>query len=236
MNTIPASDAFVIGRDLGPAGRLVRTLAGLLNLAAAAAVGSAAGPISAHLLWQAGLAFAVTALAYTAVVAAVGPRLFGRIDPWVTAIVVVLPLAVLFALPGVPDPVTVGAFAFIGISQLVQAVIGYGGCEIVGIPTLLLRRRYTVYCALNGADAVELWLRSQPRWIAWLTALGAFLVTMLLGGAADYLGSALGFFAAYMAFLLIGLAVSRALAGRVQPTTIDPQPGLEPAARGRGAE
>ena len=226
---------FVIGRDLSPAGRFVRTLAGLLNLVAAVAVGSAAGPVSAHLLWQAGLTFAIAALAYTAVVAALGPRLFGRIDPWVTAILVVLPLAVVFAWPGLPDPVSVGTFAFIGISHLVQSVIGYGGCEIVGIPSLLLRRRYTVYCALNGADAVEIWLQHQPRWVGWLAALGAFLVTTLLGGVADYVGSALGFFAAYMAFLLIGLAVSRLVARRVQPARANPGSGLDASAGTEGA-
>lgn len=214
MKVRSTSGDFVIGRDLGPAGRLVRILAGLLNLLAAAAIGSMSGPVTISAVERAAVAFVVVAAIYTAAVALVGPRLFGRLDPWLTALVLVVPLAVLFAVPGMPDPVTIGAFGFLVISQFVQAAIGYGGCEIVGIPTLLLRRRCTVYCAINGADAVEVWLKDRPAWIGWLLALGAFAVTMALGAAAEYVGSALGFFAAYLAFLVIGFGVSRLMAGR----------------------
>ncbi len=199
----------VIGRDVGPAGRLVRVLAGLLNLAGAVSIASLMGPLSPILLGQAALAFVLIAVAYTGLVGLVGPRFLDRIDPWVSAILMVAPLAVLFALPFVPDPVTVGAFLYVGISQFVQAAIGYGGCEIVGIPTLLLRRRYTVYCALNGADVVERRLRGRPRWVAWSWAVAAFVVTTALGGLAQLIGGATGFFAAYLAFLVIGLVVSR---------------------------
>lgn len=206
----------VVGRDLLPVGRLVRVFAGLLNLAAAAGIARLSAPISA--LEAAGivLAFLVAAGAYTVGIWLLGDRLLLRVDPWLAAMMLVAPLALPFVLPFVPDPVTIGLFLYIGASQLVQAVIAYGGCEIAGIPSLLLRRRYTIYCSLNSVDLVERWLRSQPRWVAWCLALLAFAVTTALGALAQLIGEAAGFFAGYLAFLLIGFLVSRMiLAGRL---------------------
>jgi hypothetical protein len=64
--------------------------------------------------------------------------------------------------------------------MLVQAVIGYGGCEVVGIPTLILRRRYRIYCAFSGADLVERRLQAQPTCIRWTAVPFAVLVTASL--------------------------------------------------------
>jgi|SRR5690242_12227229 uncharacterized protein DUF6410 len=214
-----ASD-FVVGRDLGQVGRLVRVLAGLLNLAAALSVLSFMRPITPADLAQVGLAAAVTAAVYTVAVATLGQQLLPRIDPWLAALLLVLPLAVLFLLPFTPDWITVGAFLFIAISQFVQAAIGYGGCEIVGIPTLVLRKRHTIYCALNGADIVERWLQARPRWVAWLLGLLAFALTMALGGVAEAIGKAAGFFGAYLVFLLIGFAISRIAVMRAQTDAV----------------
>lgn len=208
MSTRTVPQTVVIGRDLGPAGRVVRGLAGSLNLAAAASVASLMGTMTPSVVGEVVIALIGAAVAYTAVVGA-GGRFLRRVDPWLAAIILVAPLAVLFALPFVPDPVTVGVFLYIAISQFVQAAIGYGGCEIVGIPTLLLRRRYTVYCALNAADVVERWLGGRPRWITWTVAVAAFVLTTLLGVAAQLVGKAVGFFAAYLAFLVVGFVVSK---------------------------
>ena len=222
MSNPEATKQFVIGRDIGGAGRVVRVLAGLLNLAAALSILSFMRPVTAADLGQVALATAAVAAVYTIVMATVGERLVARMDPWLAALALVLPLAIVFLLPFVPDAITVGAFTYIAISQFVQAAIGYGGCEIVGIPTLILRRRYTVYCALNGADLVERWLRNQQRWVAWVLAILAFALTMALGAGAEVLGSvagigqAAGFFAAYIAFLVIGLAVSRVTTARTR--------------------
>lgn len=209
-----ATTDFVIGRDLGRAGQLVRTLAGFLNLVAALSTLSLMRPVSGTDLALVGLATLAVALAYTGLMAAIGERLVARIDPWLAAIILVALLAILVVLPFLPVFVTVGTFLFIAISMFIQAAIRYGGCEIVGIPTLLLRKRYTVYCALNSADIVERWLRSRPRWIAWIFALLAFAVTMALVVVAELVGKAAGFFAAYLAFLVIGFAVSRIVSGR----------------------
>ena len=201
----------VIGRDLLPAGRLVRVLAGLLNLAAAVGIARLSAPISAFEGGEIVLAFLAAAGAYTLGIWLLGDRLLQRLDPWLAAMVLVAPLALPFVLPMVPDPVTIGLFLYIGASQLVQAVIGCGGCEIAGIPSLLLRRRYTIYCSLNSVDLVERRLRSWPKWVAWCLAVLAFAITTALGSVAQVIGEAAGFFAAYLAFLLIGFLVSRIL-------------------------
>jgi hypothetical protein len=202
---------FVIGRDLAPAGRLVRVLAGLLNLAAAAGIARLSAPISPVDAVGVVLAFLVTASAYTGGIWLLGDRLLPRLDPWLTALVLVAPLGVLFVVPMVPDPVTIGAFLYIAVSQLVQAAIGYGGCEVAGIPTLLLRSRHTIYCYLNCADLVEHWLHGQPNWVTWCLAVLTFAITTALGALAQTIGQAAGFFAAYLAFLLMGPAVSRVI-------------------------
>ena len=45
---------------------------------------------------------------------------------------------------------------YIGVSFILQWRIGYGGCEVVSIPIILLRRRYVTYCIpLVALDAVE---------------------------------------------------------------------------------
>lgn len=210
----------VIGRDLRPAGRLVRILAGLLFLLAAVSTGSSMG------VWLsfASLAVAVvsllgTALVYTIVVAALGERLLARANPWLVAVGMVIPLAILSTVPVVPAQVVVGAELYVGLAMLVQAVIGYGGCEIVGVPTLLLRRRYTVYCVLNGADVVEAWLQERPRWMAWAAVLLSLVLTMAVIAATEAIGKATGFWVAYLLFLLAGFAIGRIVSSRSRAST-----------------
>ena len=44
---------------------------------------------------------------------------------------------------------------YFSTSLLFSAFAGYGGCEVVAIPSLIFRRWYTVYCPLNAIDVVE---------------------------------------------------------------------------------
>lgn len=203
-----------VGRELWAAGRVARVLAGILFLAAA--FGTA---VTFHLITPLGLAqiaatVVVAAGAYTLATWAFGERFLARVDPWLAALALVLPLAVVSVLPFVPPAISVGLDAYVAISLLTQAVIRYGGCEIVGIPTLVLRRRFTVYCALNGVDLVERWLRGRDAWTRWTLAVLAFLFTgALITVVAETVGN-VGYWAAYLAFLVVGAVVSRALRTR----------------------
>jgi Family of unknown function (DUF6410) len=210
----------VIGRDLRPAGRLVRVLAGLLFLLAGVSAGSSMGVwLSLGSLGGVVVALLGTAVFYTIVVGVLGERLLARANPWLAAAGIVLPLAILSAVPRVPAQVVVGGDLYLGLAMLVQAAIGYGGCEIVGVPTLLLRRRYTVYCVLNGADVVEAWLQDRPRWMAWALALLFLVLTMVVIAAIETIGKAVGFYVAYLVFLLIGFAIGRVVNSRSRAST-----------------
>lgn len=200
-----------VGREIWPAGRVARVLAGVLFLAAA--FGTAA---TFHLLSLAGLLGIAATVVVAAAVYTVGIGVFlepflARADPWLAALALVLPLGVVAALPFLPSSIAVGLDTFVALSLLTQAVIGYGGCEIVSIPTLVLRRRFTVYCALNGVDLVERWLRARAGWVRWTPAIIAFLVTAaLITLVAETVGN-LGYWIAYIAFLVAGLVVNRVL-------------------------
>ncbi len=207
-----------IGRDLLPGGRAVRLLAGLYFLASVAAFFTVvAGALSWRGIGQVALVFSLVAVGYTALVAVLGQRLLVRVDPWLGAILLYAPLALILALPLVPGWTAVGASLYIGVSLMVEAAIGYGGCEIVGIPTLVLRRRYTIYCLFNGADVAERALRGRSRWAAGGLAVITFVVT---AGVYELAVSAIGGgsvrspWVAYLAFLVGGFAVNRILVGR----------------------
>ena len=208
-----------VGRELWAAGRLVRILAGTLFLAAAFGTAVTFHLISPFGLLEIAATVVVAAAAYTVGTWALGERFLARVDPWLAALALVLPLGLVAVLPFLPPGILVGLDAYIAISLLTQAVIGYGGCEIVGIPTLVLRRRFTVYCALNGVDLVERWLRSRAAWLRWTLAFLAFLVTAaLITVVAETVGN-LGYWVAYVLFLLVGLVLNRVLRvrkGRVQ--------------------
>ena len=94
----------------------------------------------------------------------------------------------LFFLPLSP---TVGYNLYIGVSLLVQAAIRYGGCEVLGIPTLFLRRRYAVYCVFNATDVVEL------------------LLTMAVLAIAVTVGDGDGERVLYLLFLVVGFIVDK---------------------------
>lgn len=208
--TTGGSRSVVIGRDLLPAGRVVRILAGLLLVLAAVSTIPHLGAPSAVRLGQVALAVLVTAVAYTVLAGLLGERLLARLDPWLAAITLVAPATLLLFF--LPLSATVGYNLYIGISLLVQAAIRYGGCEILGIPTLLLRRRYTVYCVFNAADVVERRLRSRARWAAWTLALLTLLVTMTILTLAVIVGGDDGERVLYLLFLVVGFVVNRLVA------------------------
>jgi hypothetical protein len=194
-----------IGRDLLPIGRLMRVVAGLSLLAAAFLTGSQLAK-SGGQSNQALAAFAISAVAYTVATWLVGEQLFARLGPWLSAIVLVAPATL--ALFFLPTMASAGYDAFLGVSMLVQAANRYGGCEILGIPTLIVRRRYTVYCALNGGDVVEHWLRRQAVLLRWVVGVLAFVGIILLIGVASAVAGPTGESVLYLAFLVVGFAVS----------------------------
>ena len=103
--------------------------------------------------------------AYVLVYWAFGERVFARANPWFNTAVFVGPALVvawweplLGPLTGfsLPTALPLAASAYIGISFILQWKIRYGGCEVVALPIILSKRRYTTYCIpLVALDAVE---------------------------------------------------------------------------------
>jgi Family of unknown function (DUF6410) len=192
-----------LGRDLLPVGRSIRFLAGL-GLLATTVLRALQFSDSPSVLGGIAAVFVVCVVGYTLLVWLLGERLFRGGDPWLLAILMVAPALVLFLFPA---QLVIGYDAFLGISMVAQAAAGYGGCEIVGISTLFVRRRYTVYCAMNGGDFVERWLVKQPPPVRWSLSLLAFAGVLSLMGAASVTGPQ-GLLVGYLIFLVLGLVVS----------------------------
>ena len=56
---------------------------------------------------------------------------------------------------GVLPPATQVAMGlYISASLMLTFFMRYGGCEVVVLPSVLLNRRYTMYCPYNAVDAV----------------------------------------------------------------------------------
>ena len=55
-----------------------------------------------------------------------------------------------------PQAFSLAMGVYVGLSFILQWRIKYGGCEVVAVPIILLKKRYTTYCVpLVALDAVE---------------------------------------------------------------------------------
>jgi len=101
---------------------------------------------------------------------------------------------------------------------VVEAAIGYGGCEIAGIPTLVLRRRYTLYCLFNSADLAERALRDRSRWVAGVLGVVTFALTIgvyeWVTFTISHRAVVLSSWVIYLVFLLAGFATNTVLRAR----------------------
>jgi Family of unknown function (DUF6410) len=140
-----------LGYSLGPAGACVRLVAGGLAIAATIRfVEDAHSTLIVEVL----AGFVGTTLLYLALFAGLGGRVVSRVDPWIGTAVLLAPFWARQLLP-IPDAARQGVLAYVGVGLVVDVALGYGGCEVVAIPTALLRRRYVVYCPYNMIDAAE---------------------------------------------------------------------------------
>lgn len=152
---------FTVGYDLGAVGAWLRVALGVIvsgyflvddlaRLADPKTIATVAG-------W-----FLAILAAYLAAFWWLGPRVLARRSPWVGTAILYGPV-LLVAYLDLPDAVSLAVGAYIAVSTLVVVFMRYGGCEVVGIPSLLLRRRYRVYCPWNlQADLADRAL-ADPR-------------------------------------------------------------------------
>lgn len=157
-----------LGLDVGLFGRWSRLLWGvalLLPLAISAVQDLQGSVTSLSFYGLAGIYFLGIVTAYVSVYWALGERFFARANPWINTVVFVGPAFVMAwwelsvqQLTGLalPSSLPLAMSAYIGISFILQWKIRYGGCEVVALPIILSKRRYTTYCIpLVALDAVE---------------------------------------------------------------------------------
>lgn len=156
-----------LGLDVGVFGRWSRLAWGLLLLTPIVFdVATRSDLLSSGKFYlQAVLYLVGITAAYLFVYWAFGERFFASANPWVNSAIFVGPAFTVGWWPilvapatgfELPEALVLAMGVYIGVSFILQWRIGYGGCEVVSIPIILLRRRYVTYCIpLVALDAVE---------------------------------------------------------------------------------
>lgn len=151
----------VVGVDVGPVGRWVRFLLGILVVILVATdffPASHAHSLAFFVLLI--FSFVAIVAVFTAVHLALGEKLIGRSAWWGTFIFVVptmflliapefnpmLQPGYLFGYPELNHPFSLALLLYIGIAFFFQWRDKYGGCEAVAIPNFISRKNYGSYC------------------------------------------------------------------------------------------
>jgi len=144
---------FKVGRDTTLFGRWVRLIIGLLFiLYAGLSTISLTDRVDVVPLLVSFLSIlAVYYIAYLAL----EKLLLARMNPWLSALVFVVPSLVVAFVPVFPAALRVGVVLYWGVMSVLSSQIRYGGCEVLALPTLVYKRRYDVYCPTNVFDIAE---------------------------------------------------------------------------------
>ena len=142
-----------IGRDSTTLGRWFRLVLGLLLiLFASLRTISITDRVDALPLI---LTFLAILVVYYLAYLVLEKSLLARNNPWLNMLVFVVPALVIALVPVFPATIQAGMILYLGVTSVLNAMIGYGGCEVLAVPTLVYRRRYDVYCPCNVVDLAE---------------------------------------------------------------------------------
>lgn len=146
---------FTLGLDAGTAGRWSRLILGgivpLISIVTLLATQQPTLRFFGHTI----LYFLVILGLYLAAHLFLGDRLFARVNPWISTFILVGPPILVLAWGIGPSAFQLALGIYIAVSLIFNFVMSYGGCEVVAIPSLILRRRYVVYCPWNVVDVVD---------------------------------------------------------------------------------
>ncbi len=136
--------------DVRIAGRLVRVLFGIL-LAVGFTIANL--DILSGQTTALGISLVGVVIFYILYTILMGNRVLTKVNPWIGALVMDWPLLVIWIvvlghLSDIPPPLILAVFLYFGTSLIISGVVKYGGCEVVTIPGLILRRRYDVACIM----------------------------------------------------------------------------------------
>jgi len=143
----------MIGRNTTTLGRWVRLLGGLgLVLLAGLSMISITDRADARGVL---VSFVVILVVYELAYLALEKPLLARMNPWLSTLVLVVPALVIALAPVFPAALRVGMILYLGLTSILNAVMAYGSCEVLAIPTLVHKRQYRVYCPTNVIDMAE---------------------------------------------------------------------------------
>lgn len=150
---------FVIGLGIGPVGRWFRLFLGVYFLVFLVLNPLYLHPLPEHMLATFALTvggyFLLIAMIYFVVFFLLGQSVLSRLNPWAGTVVFVGIPTILALLGFFPAALQMAFGFYVGGSLILIFFMRYGGCEVVALPSLLLRRRFTVYCPYNAIDAIE---------------------------------------------------------------------------------
>lgn len=162
MNRPPQTKSFtefVIGNDVRPVGRWYRFFFGIYLLYASVVDPALLSPnplkYTGSYFESIGLYLLAIILAYIMLFYLIGDHIVAKTNPWIATVLFLSPLPLIQIFQIGPSHLRMALGIYIPLSLIVTSLIRYGGCEVVAIPTLLLRKRYTVYCPINALDIVE---------------------------------------------------------------------------------
>jgi hypothetical protein len=80
-----------------------------------------------------------------------GRLVLTEVNPWIGALIMDWPLIVVWGvilghLPLIPPSLILALLIYFGVSLVLSGFLRYGGCEVVTIPSLVMRKRYDVAC------------------------------------------------------------------------------------------
>src|SRR5258708_11964759 len=144
---------FTIGRDTTTFGRWVRLLFGLLFILVT-------GLSTISLMDRVDVlpllvSFLVILVVYYIGYLALEKPLLAHGNPWLNALVFVVPALVIVVVPVFPPALRAGMALCWGVMLVLNSLMRYGGCEVLALPTLVYKRRYDVYCPTNILDAAQ---------------------------------------------------------------------------------
>lgn len=172
---------FTIGYDLGTVGAWVRILIGVIASLAFLIIDLA--DVGAGFLAESGAWLLGILGVYTAGYVLMSRRILTRLNPWASTVIFYGPVLVLPYLDALPATFRVALSTYVIVSIVVVVFIRYGGCEVVGIPSLIVRRRHVVYCPWNTVDLVDKAIEDSP-WSSQLQGrLFAAVAVVVLGVA-----------------------------------------------------
>lgn len=148
-----AGPRFTIRYDLGTVGAWVRILIGVVASLALLAIDVP----SVDFVFLAETAAWIIGIlaAYTGVYVLLAPRVLPRLNAWVSTVIFYGPVLVLPYIDALPSTFRIGLSSYVILSIVVVVFIRYGGCEVVGIPSLVVRRRHVIYCPWNTIDLID---------------------------------------------------------------------------------